>query len=96
MAKLKKETCPVCRDRGFIEYEHGIFRKVCPKRCPAALTRIAEMRPPSEPVISSATGRTEETGGGNEDSQCEGNADTGQPSEREEPEAAEEDGDTAQ
>ena len=99
MAKSKKEKCSVCHDRGYIEFAHGLFNKPCTERCAAfekLRDQIREEHTPPERTVPVATGGTEEAGGSNEDSQGEGSPDTGQSTEREEPEAEEEDGDTSQ
>ena len=48
-AKKKKEACSTCHDKGFIEYEHGLIVKVCPKRCAAAKAVIAKNQGPERP-----------------------------------------------
>lgn len=49
--KKKKESCSVCNDKGFVEYEHGLIQKLCPERCPTAIAILDRLHPPGKPGI---------------------------------------------
>ena len=48
--KRKKELCSECHDKGFVEYERGIFLGFCPAQCAKSVELRAKMLAEQEPL----------------------------------------------